>query len=71
MSRGDPAELVPASQLARELHVPQLWLEDEAEAGRLPYLHVQLSYGDPQYLFNRGVVLRLLAKRAAGTEKSS
>ena len=46
--------------LSVALKIPQGWLAAEADAGRIPYLHI-----GEQRLFNVDAVRRALAERAA------
>jgi hypothetical protein len=52
-------QLMPLSQLARQLCVPVRWLRDEADAGRIPCLRAGRTL-----LFDAEHVERLLAERA-------
>ena len=54
------SNLTTDSQLVRTLRVSVRWLRAEADAGRLPSLKAER-----RYLFNREVVERILAERAA------
>jgi hypothetical protein len=47
-------------RLARETHLPRLWLREEALAGRIPCLRV-----GRRLLFNLSAVQAVLAERAA------
>ena len=56
------AKLYTTALLARHLRVKSSWVRDEADAGRLPYLHA----GDT-YLFDKDAVEAVLLKRARRT----
>lgn len=53
------AELLTISGLARRLHIPQSWLEEEAIAGRIPGVCC-----DGMWIFNFSAVQKCLLKRA-------
>lgn len=65
MDQDDTRQVVSAGRLAADLGLPLLWLEQEAQAGRLPSLRIDPGHGKSRYLFNRDAVLRCLARRAA------
>ena len=53
-------KLLPLFAMARRLHVPNKWLRQEAESGRIPCLAA-----GRQILFNPEVVESLLVERAS------
>lgn len=55
-------KLVPLGAMAAQLRVPQKWLRDEAEAGRVPHLKA-----GQRLLFDAEVVEALLLKRAGAS----
>jgi hypothetical protein len=56
----DPTPVLSLPALARALNLPEWWLKAEADAKRIPHLRI-----GKRYRFNREVVLRILAERAA------
>jgi hypothetical protein len=55
-----PPAILSLSRMARRLGVPQRWLRDEADAGRVPSIRA-----GTRYLFAPAAVGRVLAERAA------
>ena len=54
-------KIVSVRQLSRELGVSQVWLREEAEAGRIP----ALPAGGRNFVFDRESVETALAERAS------
>jgi excisionase family DNA binding protein len=57
-------ELLSLPELAHALNLPEAWIKDEADAGRLPHLKI-----GKRYRFSRNAVIRTLAARAAAPDK--
>ena len=57
-------ELLSLSRLARRLGIPQQWLREQADAGKLPCLKI-----GNRYLFNSVTVQEVLASKAARTRQ--
>ena len=55
-------ELLPLSRMARRLGVPQQWLREQADAGRVPCLRA-----GTRYLFSAAAAQEALAVMAART----
>lgn len=52
--------ILPLRSMARLLGVPQKWLREEAELGKIPHLNA-----DGQLLFVPAAVIEVLVRRAA------
>jgi hypothetical protein len=61
-----PNDLVNVHGLARELRIPATWLQQEADAGRIPVLRI-----GRRRLFNLNVVRITLAERAGRRKEGS
>ncbi len=55
-------QLLSLPALAEALRLPETWLKNEADAGRIPHLRI-----GKRYRFNREMVVAVLAQRAAQT----
>lgn len=60
---GPPSELAPTGFAARKFRVPVKWLNEEAEAGRIP--HVAAG---KRKLFHLPTLEKILIERAKGKE---
>jgi excisionase family DNA binding protein len=58
--KNDTSPLLSLPALAEALNLPEEWIKDEADAGRIPHLRI-----GKRYRFNREAVIRNLAERAA------
>ena len=58
------SELLSLPRMARRVGVTQRWLQDQADAGRVPCLKA-----DRRYLFNPSAVQEALASQAANARQ--
>jgi excisionase family DNA binding protein len=59
------AQLLTLQELAEALRLPEQWLRQEVEAGRLPHLKVEGPHRQSKYRFSRAAVEAVLLARAA------
>ena len=57
-------DLVKLPALSTRLKLPFVWLRDQADAGKIPFLPVP---GRTKWIFSVGAVRSALAKQAAGS----